>query len=190
MTVPTGDSFELRLVDVATFKVVGPPLSVPVPATTRISFSPDGRYIAAVTDNDLSGAGVPAPIAFVWDVAKGGEPVVEYHFSADYRQRDLAFLPDSKQILVAGGDGTTIVDIASGAKVGHIAGAYAPIAVSPDGTTLAAALDPVNAVTIGLFDLATAQPAGDPGRPSRSGSYAWPSARTGRHWRPGPTTAW
>ena len=42
---------------------------------------------------------------------------------------------------MAGADGTAIVDIASGKKVGQIDGAHPPIAVSPDGKTLAAATD-------------------------------------------------
>ena len=70
-------------------------------------------------------------------------------------ERDVAFLPDSKTILVAGKDGTSVVDIATGRQVRRIEGAFAPIAVSPDGRTLAATLDPTTAVTIGLFDLAS-----------------------------------
>ena len=126
-------------------------------ALTRLSFSPDGRYVAAVPDNDLTGVGLAPAIAYVWDVAQGGEPMVQYPFSAPNGQRDVAFLPDSKQILAAGADGTAIVEIATGARVGQISGAHAPIAVSPDGRTLAAALDPNQGVTIGLFDLTSGQ---------------------------------
>jgi WD40 repeat protein len=152
------DSVQLQLVDLATFEVVGAPLSAPEGALTRLSFSPDGRYIAAVPDNDLTGAGAAAEIAFVWEVARGGEPIVQYPFSApEHGQRDIAFLADSQRVLVAGADGAAIVDIASGAQVGQIDGAYAPIAISPDGRTLAAALDPSQHVTIGLFDLLTGQ---------------------------------
>jgi WD40 repeat protein/DNA-binding SARP family transcriptional activator len=152
---PAGDDiFKLHFVDTATFTVVGDPLrALPYEWPTRLSFSPDGRYIAAVTDQYLSGAGLSSPIALVWDVSKGGRPVVRYPFSAENFQRDVAFLPDSKRILVAGADGTAIVDIASGRKVGQIDGAHPPIAVSPDGGTLAAATDVRQGVVIGLFDL-------------------------------------
>ena len=142
----------------ATFEVVGDPLpALPNEWPTRLSFSPDGRYIAAVTDQSFSGAGLAPAIALVWDVAKGGGPVVQYPFSAANRQRDVVFHPDSKRILVAGADGTAIVDIASGAEVGQIDGASAPIAISPDGRTLAAALAVHQGVTIGLFDPTSGQ---------------------------------
>ena len=149
-----GRAFELRVVDMATFEVISA-LPGADEATTRLLFSPDGRYVAGVTDNDVSGAGLAPAIALVWDLVEGGGPVVEYHFSAAYGQRDVVFLPDSKRILVAGGDGTAIVDIASGAKVDQIDGAYAPIAISRDGRTLAAALS--QGLTIGLFDLTSGQ---------------------------------
>jgi WD40 repeat protein len=161
MSALTGNSdgnpiFELHLVDMATFTVVGRPLPGLMDWPTRLSFSPDGRYIAAVTDHDLTGAGFIPAVALVWDVAKGGEPVVQYLFSAENFQRDVAFLPDSKQILVAGNGDTAIVDIASGAKVGQVDGAHFPIAISPDGNTLAAGLDD-KGVTVGLFDLPSRQ---------------------------------
>ena len=150
--------FELRVVDVATFEDVGPPLSGLVEAPpTRLSFSPDGRYIAAVTDSDLSGAGVYDAFALVWDVAKGGGPIVQYQFSAENFQRDVAFLPDSQRILVAGAAGTAIVDIATGREVGRVDGAYPPIAVGRDGAVLAATTDVDPGVIIGLFDLTSGE---------------------------------
>jgi WD40 repeat protein len=148
---------ELHLVDLATSEVVGATLRAPEGALTRVSFSPDGRYVAALAYNDLTGSGEAPGIAFVWDVAQGGEPIVQYPFSAPNLQRDIAFLPDSQRILVAGTEGTAIVDIATGSRVGQIDGAHAPIALSPDGRTLAAALDPNRGVTIGLFDVTSGQ---------------------------------
>ena len=61
---------------------------------------------------------------------------------------------------MAGGDGTAVVDIASGAKVGQIDGAYAPIAISRDGRTLAAATDVKLGAAIGLFDPASGASSG------------------------------
>ena len=151
-------TFQLKIVDMATFQIVGAPLAGLVDEPpTRLSFSPDGQYIVAVTDTDFSGAGAPDAVALVWDVARGGGPVVEYHFEAQNFRRDTAFLPDSRRILVAGADGTAIVDIASGREVGRIDGAHAPIAISPDGRTLAAATDVSRGVVIGLFDPTTGE---------------------------------
>ncbi len=151
----SGRTFELHIVDVATFDVIDTLPGLLEAPPTRLSFSPDGRYIAAVTDSDLSGAGLFEAVALVWDVAKGGEPIVQYPFSAANFRRDTAFLPDSKRIVVAGADGTAVVDIASGEEVGRIDGAYPPIAVSPDGATLAAATDLDQGLVVGLFDFPT-----------------------------------
>jgi WD40 repeat protein len=154
MSSGSGDGFALRLVDTATFAPVGDPLPVTLDEwPTRLTFSPDGKYIGAVTDQNRSGAGLSNPVALVWDVAKGGGPILQYHFTAENFQRDIAFLPDSQRILVAGADGTALIDIASGSKVGAIDGAHAPIAVNRDGTTLAAATDVNQGTVIGLFDL-------------------------------------
>ncbi len=146
-------TFELKIVDMDTFEVIGAPLpglyNAPL---ARLTFSPDGRYVAAVTDSDYSGAGSFEPLALVWDVAAGGGPILQFPFSAPSFQRDIAFLPDSQRILVAGADGTAIVDVTSGTQVGQISGAHPPIAVSPDGRTLAAATDVSQGVSIGLFD--------------------------------------
>ena len=150
-------AFELHIVDMTTFDVIDTLSGLVEAPPTRLSFSPDGRYIAAVTDSDLSGAGVIDAFALVWDLERGGGPVVQYPFSAPNFQRDAAFLPDSKRILVAGDDGTAVVDIASGRKVGQIDGAHPPIAISRDGTMLAAATDLTPGVVIGLFDVTSGQ---------------------------------
>ncbi|MGH9272257.1 MAG: hypothetical protein ACRDZ2_13400, partial [Ilumatobacteraceae bacterium] len=149
----SGREFELQIVDMATSEVTARLAALPDLPPTRLSFSPDGRYIAAVTDSDQSGADPFDAIALVWDVAASGGSIVQYPFSAPNFQRDTIFVPDSKRILVAGAEGTAIVDIASGEKVGQIDGAHSPIAISRDGTTLAAATDVTPGVVIGLFDL-------------------------------------
>ena len=141
----------------ATFEVVGAPLPGPEGELTRLSFSPDGRYIAAVTDQPFSGAGLVPAVALVWDVAKGGGPIVQYPFSAANRERDVVFHPDSKRILVAGSDSTAIVDIASGREVGRIDGASAPIAISPGRKDARRGSGGDQGVTIGLFDLTSGQ---------------------------------
>ena len=50
-----------------------------------------------------------------------------------------------------------MVSIGTGQEIRRIDGAFPPIALSPDGTQLAATLDPATAVTIGLFDTATGE---------------------------------
>jgi WD40 repeat protein/DNA-binding SARP family transcriptional activator len=156
----------VHIVDPTTLAIVGVPLNVSTPscvkrtegcAALNLSFSPDDKLVAAVTGIDLGGSTTPPGEALVWDVAKGGSPIETYEFNAASRQRDVVFLPDSKTMLVAGGDGTAVVDIASGRESRVIEGAYAPIGLSPDGRTLAATLDPKTAVTIGLFDVVSGQ---------------------------------
>ena len=71
MSSTEGGARTLTLVDTATLAAVGDPLSTEdFEWPTRLSFSPDGRYVAAVTDQELSGAGASVPIAYVWDVAR------------------------------------------------------------------------------------------------------------------------
>ena len=148
--------WELPIVDLATFEVVGAPLPGPEGALTRLSFSPGGRSIAAVTDHDL-GAGLVPAVALVWDVAQGGEPIVQYPFSAANRERDVAFLPDSRRILVAGSTARRSSRSPRG-RIGQITAPPTPIAINPDGRTLAAALAANQGVTIGLFDLTSGRP--------------------------------
>ena len=154
-----GDEMEpLDIIDAARLEISGPTMLSPdFNTVSRVVFSPDGRYVAGVTDNTQSGAGFVPAIAFVWDVGKGGDPILRHAFDAEYGERDVAFSPDSKQLLVAGSGGTAVVDMASGTKVGQIEGAYPPIALSPDGGTLAATTDQGRAVVIALFDVASRQ---------------------------------
>jgi WD40 repeat protein/DNA-binding SARP family transcriptional activator len=163
---PENRQFELHLVDLDAFTAVGRPLPAFEGATdlwqaglplAQLSFSPDGRQVAAVTDVEPLSVDEPPAEARVWDVTRGGGPVLRYRFDAPPRQRAVLFMPDSTSILVAGQDGTSIVDIATGQATSRIEGAFAPLALSPDGHTLAAALDAATAVSIGLFDVATGQ---------------------------------
>ena len=110
-----------------------------------------------MTDQPFSGAGLAPAVALVWDVAKGGGPIVQYPFSAENRQRDVVFHPDSKRILVAGADSTAIVDIASGAEVGQIDGALAPDRHQPRRKNARRGSRCDQGVTIGLFDLSSGQ---------------------------------
>ena len=102
----------------------------------------------------------------------------------------MVFLPDSKRILVAGSDGTAIVDIASGARSIRSMTPYPPIAVSPDGKTLAAATDQGDAVIIGLFDLDDRRRAPRCWPGIADESFAWPSAPTEASWHQEATTTW
>ena len=91
-------------------------------------------------------------------------------------------MPDSTSILVAGQDGTSVVDIATGQATSRIEGAFAPARLSPDGHTLAATLDAATAVSIGLFEWprASVRPPSTPVTPSGSpDSPSAPMARPG-----------
>ena len=189
----TGDlgsrAFELHIVDMATFSVIGTLSGLVEAPPTRLSFSPDGRYIAAVTDSDQSGAGVIDPIALVWDVAKGGGPIVQYRIlSAELPARHRR--PPRLEADPRGGrrrhrDRRHRLR----EKVGQIDGAHPPIAISPDGRTLAAATDASQGAVIGLFDPTSGErTAVWPG--IGNASSVWPSARTGPSWHRGAMTAW
>ena len=152
--------FHLQLLDTGTLAVRGEPMPVPPAlgeeAPARLTFSPDGRYVAGVIDRILAGGPDPPAVALVWDVVNGGDPVLQIPFEAPVRQRDVAFLPDSSAVLVAAPTGTAVVDIATGREIRRIDGASPPIAVSPDGQRLAAALDS-DALVVGLLDLTTGE---------------------------------
>ncbi len=169
---PAHGAIRVDIVDAATLQISGPTLSsADVGTPTRLVFSPDGRYLAGVTDNALTGSGLAPAFALVWDTTTGGDPILRHEFSADYLRRDVAFFDGSKQLLVAGADGTAVLDIASGTKLSQIDGAYAPLAVSPDGQVLAATTDGERGLVIGLFDTRSGEPgrvlAGHSGRIAR-----------------------
>jgi WD40 repeat protein len=150
--------YHVQLVDTASFAKRGNRLRVPPKidgySPTRLTFSPDGRFVAGVLDRVVPISDVPDAVAFVWDVAKGGGPVLQVPFTAPERHRDVAFLPDSSAVLVASPTGSVAVDVRSGAEVRRLSSALPPLAVSPDGKRLAAALDP-DALVLGVFDLAS-----------------------------------
>ena len=146
--------FEVRVLDTTTLRDVGEPLNVEADMSLgELAVSPDGRYAAAITEIDSLETIAPPAVAYVWDLAKRGDPVLRHPFDSG-AGRGIVFTPDSSAVIVAGSTGTTVVDIASGQEVRRLPDTYAPIALSPDGRTLAGAVDP-NAVTIGLFDAAT-----------------------------------
>jgi WD40 repeat protein/class 3 adenylate cyclase len=151
--------YELRVVDAGTLTDTGPPLAVSDEywPPTRLSFSADGTRVAAVRGSnfvfDREGAE-----ARVWDVTRGGEAVLRFPLEGAPGESDVVFLPGSTSILAAGRAGTSVVDISTGQEIHAIDGAFAPLALSPDGGTLAATLDPSTAADIGLFDVSTGEP--------------------------------
>jgi WD40 repeat protein len=117
-----------RLWDVATGKVLGPPLEHQ-DAVVAVAFSPDGKTVLTGSDDNT---------ARLWEVATGkalGPPLK--HLG---RVTAVAFSPDGKTVLTASWDKTAQVwDVATGKAVGqrmeHHAAVVA-VAYSPDGKTV------------------------------------------------------
>lgn len=76
--------------------------AVPVGEAESVSFSPDGRYLAAgavVSDEREA-----APTVTVWDLTKGGEPEVQVEMASSVWE--LAFSPTGKELVALSQDGS------------------------------------------------------------------------------------
>jgi WD40 repeat protein len=159
----------LRLWSTVTGQRVGGPLSAAdataaTAAAGPAAFSPDGRLVAAIGSDGK---------ARVWNLATQ-QPTgiaVALPISGRSIRNALAFSPGGKTFVTVGGNGTTALwSVATGHRVGAPMAAGAPggqsaagrpaatVAFSPDGRTLATAMDG----TIRLWDAATQQEIGTP----------------------------
>jgi WD40 repeat protein len=119
---------------------------------TNLQFSPDGRFLAASTDEAEEAKGNFWALIKIWDMASGEEVTV----IEDIPRRiwGLAFSPDSNRIAGTGGSGIIkIWDVVSGDEVANLEGATTNVSnvlFSADGRQLITVLD-----NIVIYDLET-----------------------------------
>jgi len=148
----------VRFFDAATGTETRGPLALTVspregflPAVS-VALSPDGRYLAVGNQRNPDFLEQPAS-ELIWDLHSPGSPPRTVRYGLDYPS--LAFTPDNQ--LVIAGEGTddeaglTVVDPATGEVVQRIPEARAPMAVSPDGGSMAAR----EGDALAVFDVAT-----------------------------------
>ena len=161
----------IRLWDVATRKLLGPPLTGHTNAVYSVAWSPDGKTLASGSKDDS---------IRLWDVAtQQHRHTLTGH---GHSVHSVAWSPDGK-ILASGSEDNTIRlwDVATQRHgpplIGHKNAVYS-VAWSPDGKTLASGSDDK---TIRLWDVTTSQPLG-PGLTGHTNavySLAWsPDGKT------------
>ena len=112
---------------------IGAPLAVRGGQQRRIAFSPDGKTVLTVGEDE----------GRLWDAATG-HPIgerIDYSYSSSLRS--FAFSPDGKSVIIAAKDGTLALwDASTGHPVGHLAGILrnnpqtTNVAFSPDGRNI------------------------------------------------------
>ncbi|MGH9235302.1 MAG: hypothetical protein ACRD0R_18420, partial [Acidimicrobiales bacterium] len=135
----------VRFFEAATGAETREPLALTV--STRPGFLPavsvalsgDGRYLAVGNQRNPDFPDDPAS-ELIWDLRSPGSRPRTVTYGLDYPSR--AFTPDNQLVIVGesaeAGAGLTLVDPATGEVVQTIPEARAPVAVSPDGGSVAA----------------------------------------------------
>jgi WD40 repeat protein len=139
-TLAVGGKDAVRLWDVATGKEQAG--LKPCGPFCRVTFSADGKLLAAVSDSEVSDYGKEIGEVTLWDVASGQQrdplPDAGGGFSS------VAFTPDGKT-LAAGGAGIVLWDVATVQELATLKadqGNVASLAFTADGKTLASAGGP------------------------------------------------
>ena len=130
--IASDDSGSVSLVDIATGRLAGPPLSVGDEPATSLALSPDGRLLAV--------ASFAGPV-FVWDMETGasyGSPL-----TADSSPvNDVAFSPDGRTLVSAHLRSAVVWDMSGKQAIGEPLGGpgdlTTDLSFSPDGKWLVA----------------------------------------------------
>ncbi|MBB5785230.1 WD40 repeat domain-containing serine/threonine protein kinase [Nonomuraea jabiensis] len=117
-TLACGDGSEVALVDVASGRTFGDPLTCEVcGAESKLRFSPDGRHLAAYRGRDVQ----------VWDLRTRR---VALGYRAEGEPADVAFDPDGRTLRYVVDDAVVSLDLASRT---HATAMPGPAFLSPDG---------------------------------------------------------
>jgi WD40 repeat protein len=129
-TLALGGYDRIRLVDTAAGKEL-PPMRSDQHRIEYVAFSPDGRLLAATSDE--TGIRQTTRLS-LYDATSGKERWQQWATFESFG--DLAFSPDGKTLAV-GGSNVRLWDAAGGEERGKLNGADGCVAFSPDGRTLA-----------------------------------------------------
>jgi WD40 repeat protein/DNA-binding SARP family transcriptional activator len=118
-------------------ELAAPPAAGFLPAVS-VAMSGDGQYVAVGNERNPD---FPEPaFELIWDLEAPESPPATTTYGMD--SPSIAFTPDGRLVIVGEGDdaaaGLTVVDPATGDVLQRIPDARAPVAVSPDGESLAA----------------------------------------------------
>ena len=139
MLASAGDDGKVRLWDVEDGTEIEA-LQAPSSHITSVSFSPDGKTLAAA-GADSTGGVLTYGLVYLWDVATRAEIAVIR--VQDIGVRRISFSPDSRTLAYAGPGSHTarLWDIGAGIEkpgfTGHPSGGFDGAIFSPDGKTLA-----------------------------------------------------
>ena len=115
----------------------------------RISFSPDGKYLASAGNEES---------IILWDAASGQPAGIT--FPLEYGFDAMSFSPDGKYLATASGQQIILWDVTGGQQkyIGFLPDGVTNISFSPDGKILATG----GKASIILWNIASGQPIGEP----------------------------
>jgi WD40 repeat protein len=164
------ESYEARLWDTATARLIGSPIRLDGVATWSSAFSPDCRTILLTRHAVNSGTGVQKAACRLWDTTTGR--LMEVPTTLQDRLGPVAFTRDGRTVLTGNGMVVRRCDAATAKPIGtprQLEGKGQLVAFSPDGlSALAQLVQPGHAqgqslhTSLQLWNTTSGRPIGDP----------------------------